>query len=311
MSYRWSEAPSAVMPTGHPGDGRERRLNWDDLKVVLAIGRTGSITRAASQLGMNQSTATRRLVALERDVGATLFVRTQSGLTPTETGTVAIARAAEVEHQMDLMRDQLQDNSNGAAGLVHLRGDGWVLKRLVERSLSRLLSAHPHLQLRLAHQQGGESLARGATVSLWLEREPRDMEFAVKLGTIPYAVYANASNTCENTHWAAYLDEHAPGLAPSRRGERLRGADDRLQLTASDDEIVLSAVKSGVGRALLPICLAQDEASITRVADGPPDFHRELIMHLHPDTVQMGRVQAVVNWLRESFSETFAPCDLA
>ena len=72
-------------------------MNWDDLKVALAVGRTGSLSRAALQLGVNQSTATRRLVALEAQVGKTLFVRSQAGLTPTEAGRIAIARAGDVE----------------------------------------------------------------------------------------------------------------------------------------------------------------------------------------------------------------------
>ena len=141
------------------------------------------------------------------------------------------------------------------------------------------------------------------------------MEFAIKLGVIPYAVYVRAGADPDDLDWVAFLDEEAPRLAPNRTTDRLRGkgADNRhtVRLTGTDAGTLQAAIAAGIGRGLLPMCLGENDPRLARIADGPPELRRELSLHLHPDTVQTARVQTVVRWLRGCFADTFAPCDVA
>ena len=61
-------------------------MDWNNLKVALTISRTGSLTRAAQVLGIDTSTAGRRLSTLEADPGVPLFVRTKAGFALTDAG---------------------------------------------------------------------------------------------------------------------------------------------------------------------------------------------------------------------------------
>ncbi|MEO1016775.1 MAG: LysR family transcriptional regulator, partial [Pseudomonadota bacterium] len=70
-------------------------MNWDDLKIVLAIHRSKSMSQAARMLEIDPSTATRRLAAIESDLGAILFSRSKSGLAATDAGQIAIEHALE------------------------------------------------------------------------------------------------------------------------------------------------------------------------------------------------------------------------
>jgi DNA-binding transcriptional LysR family regulator len=293
------------------GNTWESALNWDDLKVALAVGRTGSLSRAALQLGVNQSTATRRLVALEAEIGTSLFVRSQAGLTPTEAGRIAIARAGEVERRIDRLTEQVNDSNGSVAGILHLRGNHWVLKRLIDYGMQDFFAEHANLELCTVNHYNDRVISRGATVSIWFERNPRDMEFAIKLGTVPYAVYAKAGEEAETMEWLGLLDEDAPRRTPSKTTDQLREKGARLRFTATDADIVLSAVANGLGRALLPMCLAENNPALARVGDGPPELSRTLSIHLHPDTVQTSRVRAFVRWLRGHYPQAFAPCDVA
>lgn len=286
-------------------------MNWDDLKVALAVGRTGSLSRAALHLGINQSTATRRLVSLEADIGTSLFVRSQAGLTPTEAGRIAIARAGEVERRVDRMTEQINDSAGAVAGSLYLRGNHWVLKRLIDYGMADLFANNPNLDLRTVNHYSERAVNRGATVSVWFERNPRDMEFAVKLGTVPYAVYAKTGEDADALDWLGLLDEEAPRRAPAKVTDQLRDKGSRLRVTATDTDLLVSAVANGLGRALLPVCLAEKHPDLARVGDGPPPFTRTLSIHLHPDTVQTSRVRAFVRWLREHFRHAFAPCEVA
>lgn len=67
-------------------------MNWSDLQVFLAIARSGQMARAASALGMDPTTASRRLRRLEVQLGATLFEQTREGQVLTEAGEALLAK---------------------------------------------------------------------------------------------------------------------------------------------------------------------------------------------------------------------------
>lgn len=287
-------------------------MDWDDLKVALAVGRTGSLTRAALRLGVNQSTATRRLVALEAEIGATLFVRNQSGMTLTEAGREVMIHATAVENRIDRLKDKVSEASTGGpSGVVNLRGNAWTILRLAQGSMADFMASHPELVLRTISHSTNQELHREASVSMWFERNPMAMEFAIKLGTIPYAVYAKTGIDPDELDWVAFMDEEMMRLAPTRAADRLRGNRGIVRLTGTDAGSLHAAIAAGIGRGLLPMCLGENDPRVARISDGAPELRRELSLHLHPDTVQTARVQAVVRWLRECFAQVFAPCDVA
>ncbi len=74
-------------------------MNWNDLKIILALHRTGSQTAAAQMLRLNQSTVGRRLNTIEADLGIILFTRSKAGFEATEAGDVVIRAAKEMERR--------------------------------------------------------------------------------------------------------------------------------------------------------------------------------------------------------------------
>src|SRR5215467_1976752 len=78
---------------------RTQALAWDDLRCVLAVARTGSLSGAARALDVEHSTVFRRLNAIEKRLGVKLFDRTRNGYVATASGelTAAAAGAMEVE----------------------------------------------------------------------------------------------------------------------------------------------------------------------------------------------------------------------
>ena len=72
-------------------------MNWDDLKIVLAVGRRLTLAAAGRDLGVDPTTVGRRIVAIEEELGTRLFDRTGAGYAATHTGAIAIAHAEEME----------------------------------------------------------------------------------------------------------------------------------------------------------------------------------------------------------------------
>lgn len=285
-------------------------LNWDDLKVLLAISRSGSLTSAAAVLGIDQSTAGRRISALEADLGVILFARSKTGFAPTPAGEVVIARALEMEARAIRLSEEVRATEESAAGLVRIIGNPWTVTRLVERGAPSLLGRHPRLDLRIIASYLPRSLGRGeVAVALWFEVAPREAEFAVKLGDVPYAIYGPAGVDPGRLPWVSFWDDEAPRRAPIRWIERERKPGEGLRLTATDSSVLCAGIRNGLGKGLLPMCLGEGDPALARVTQGGPDLVRALHLHAHPDTIQTTRIQVTMAWLRDTFSDVFLPVD--
>ena len=282
-------------------------MDWDNLKVALAISRMGSLTQAAQMLGIDQSTAGRRLSALEGDLGVILFVRSKTGFAMTDAGEAAISQAVEVERRIDRLKDAVTPPEGGPVGIVRLLGNAWTLDRLARTVMAPFLAAHPHLDLRIMTLTPRARTRGEATLGLWFEVEPKESEFAIKLGDVPYAVYCARDADPEALDWVSFHDEDALRPTIARVHKRLRSRGDHVRLTSTDAGIMLSAIRGGMGKGLLPMCLAEADEALVRVQEGDPDFVRSLHLHAHPDTVESLRIQATIRWLRENFKAVFQP----
>lgn len=79
---------------------RNSSIDWDDLKVFLAVLRSGSLRGAARVLRLNHATVSRRLTALEAGFGSRLFDRTRDGFFPTQAGEEVLGSAERVEDEL-------------------------------------------------------------------------------------------------------------------------------------------------------------------------------------------------------------------
>ncbi len=95
-------------------------LEWDDLKLVLAVGRARSITQAARQTGIHHSTLFRRMADIESRIGAKLFERQQGDYQPTSSGLAAIETAEKLEAEMAVLARTLAGQDIRPSGTVRL-----------------------------------------------------------------------------------------------------------------------------------------------------------------------------------------------
>jgi len=134
--------------------------DWDDIRVFLALWRARSLGQAATRLGVDISTASRRLVALEEQLGARLFERTRQGLAPTHIAEL-IQPAAEL---MESAHARVVRDASGvdteAEGVVRVSAPAGLMQEFVAPALVRLRAQHPRLRVELAASNRPVDLAR-------------------------------------------------------------------------------------------------------------------------------------------------------
>src|SRR5215831_9932352 len=95
-------------------------MNWDDLRIFLAVARSGRVSTAARRLGVEHTTISRRLGVLEEDLGVRLFYRTPGGYLLTPQGQHALADAEAIERAAVAVAARVRETSAEVAGRVRL-----------------------------------------------------------------------------------------------------------------------------------------------------------------------------------------------
>lgn len=78
----------------------EHHLQWDDLRVVLAIAEAGTLSGAGRRLGTSHATVFRRLNAIERRLGVALFERSRTGYAATAAGEDLARVASRIQYEV-------------------------------------------------------------------------------------------------------------------------------------------------------------------------------------------------------------------
>jgi DNA-binding transcriptional LysR family regulator len=99
---------------------QDQAPRWDDVRLFLAVYRQRNLSEAARKLGLDTSTMSRRLSALESDLGQRLFERTRDGLRPTRTAEQVLAAAETMESAHARLTRDVSEVESAAEGIVRL-----------------------------------------------------------------------------------------------------------------------------------------------------------------------------------------------
>ncbi|HZG21832.1 MAG TPA: LysR family transcriptional regulator [Herbaspirillum sp.] len=122
-------------------------MDWDNARIFLAIYRVGTLRGAAEQLEIDQATAGRRLAALEKSLGARLFLRTPSGYVPTPAGELAATAASQMEQGAEQLQRQMQGIDERLCGVVRLAATDITARHFLLPALKQLRESHPTIKV--------------------------------------------------------------------------------------------------------------------------------------------------------------------
>jgi DNA-binding transcriptional LysR family regulator len=279
-------------------------MDWNDLKIVLAIARAGSFLRAGALLRLSHTTVSRRLSALEKDLGVKLFERVDRALTPREVCLPFLSAAEAVEAQMYEVTHGVKTFDERPHGTVRIVTMPWILRHLLAPALPDFLTAFPGVSLQLIGDVRDRDYAHGRTdISLRFELQPRKGEMTRTVATLPYSLYGPVGYDGAELPTLMFWDEFS-SFAPDR-WHKARG--DEPIIRANDAGVIYQAIRAGTGFGVIPDLLGASDAKLVRISGPEPEMRRTLKAHIHSDVMSLASMHTMIEWLAETLGKTGEP----
>ena len=295
----------------HPIQDRLRRLNWEAIRVFLALSRTGSFRAAAAELGMALNTVRRYVDVLEKEVGAVLAKRGYEGVELTPEGRELCEAVKPMETAAFDVQRIAQRGFSPLSGAVRISvtegiGTFWVMPRLVE-----FQRAHPKMILELnCTMRPPDLLKMEADIGIQIAR-PTDPEVkAIKLGKM-HAMFFGARSYFETFGRPVNLEEMRNHKVVEQVSPQVRHDEyDRIfpgkpregfvAVATNTSTAHYWAVAKGAGLGMLPTYLWAIGA---RVEPTDVDYHvsYDIWLAYHPNAKRTRRVSVTIDWLRKLF----------
>jgi len=286
-------------------------VQWDDLRVFLAVAQTGSLRRAARALHLGQPTVVRHLRQLEQALQARLFERTPDGHRLTRWGQDLLPLAQGMADTATAIDRRGATFGDEAGGLVRVAAHEWAARFLAPR-LAGLAGAYPDLIVELVETHPDPDLdRREADLFVRHGLPSRGHLVRVALGTMATAVYgttrlagtpaARTDARWRECPWVAYDTPHEYFRSMAWLAERVGDRPPRVR--ANRVSLQLEAVRAGAGLGLLPCFVGDAEPELLRLGAPIADLSIDYWLLSHPDLRRVARVRRVSEWVRAVFRD--------
>ncbi len=280
------------------------RLNWDDLRYFSALADTSRISAAATRLGVNYVTVSRRIDRLEESLEKKLFSRTNDGYFLTLDGE-------ELQKSLSTVTTTLEDIAGSAGNtstvnrtvkvsMVHSIADSLVLP-----TLAALQKKHPKLHIEIDTSTRNVSITKRETdIALRMALPESGDYISRRLTNIDYILCGteNLAQHCREGRPVPVVsyDQSLSELPESKYLLTHFGLD-QIAMQTNSATVQRSAAMQGVGIALLPKYLLQD-SGLSRIDMAEP-VQREIWLLARKNTSQITGVRLVIDSLVEFFKE--------
>jgi DNA-binding transcriptional LysR family regulator len=288
--------------------------NWNDLKLILAIHRAQSLGGGATALGINHSTAFRRLNALEEKVGTRLFERLPGGVYhPTAEGERVAGAAERIETEADTLVREVTGSDRRLTGALRVTSSETLAYSVLTKQLARFREAHPGIVVELVVDNRVLSLSRReADIALRVTRPKEPDLFGRKLADISWTVYAtkallkrhgriDSTDALADRPFVGWGAEVTGIAAADWLAERIEPSQVVYRANSLINQFI--AAKAGIGFVVLPRYLGDIDAALVPALDGAvPELTRELWIVTHSDLKKTARVRAFFDIVGEGLA---------
>lgn len=281
--------------------------SWDDMRFFLAVARTGGLSAAAKQIGVEPSTVHRRVGLLEEALDTRLFDRHPRGYTLTEAGAELVGSAERVEAELFACQRRMLGRDRSLSGRVRLATAEDVASFLLQPVLVEFHQEHPRIELDVRVGNQALSLSRReADIAVRVGGPQKDPNVVAKrVCGVGVALYASRGYLSERgrprrmsdvgRHAILTADESMPALRQAMTGL----APDAVEVYRSNSVAHLAfAAASGLGITALPCFAAEAFPELVRLFRKPISIPASFWVLVHHEVRRAARVRALAEHLR-------------
>lgn len=286
-------------------------LDWDDLRVFLAISAQGNLSAASRELKVSQPTVGRRLKSLEESLGTQLFDRLPDGLALTNHGEQLVPLARDMETAAGAVLRHQASFSNEVRGTVRISMYEQIAQFFLQY-LPALRKRCPEIEIEFAIAHNAANLSRREADLLIRECLPDIPDIvAKKLGHYHYGVYGSncyieshpsalSENRYQECDWIGFDDEHVRFVGQNWLREKL--AKRNPVVRSNNGVVLLDAILNSTGLGVLPCFVGDQEPTLQRLELVPGDG-ATLYLLVHKDMRKSPAVRLMINAVAEIFAE--------
>ena len=280
---------------------------WGDFKIMLALGRGGSVAGAARILGVDSSTISRRLAALEEALGATLILRGGREFSLTNNGKEAFATAEDIESSIAKTASAIRATKLGFEGEVRITCVTDVVGALVP--FHEVVKAkHPNLSVQYVSTGRSLDLTKGeADIAIRFSKPTEPALIARPAFEMGLGVYAarsylelNGTPKCHEDLKGHKLVQYGPAMLHLPWFSWIEKYSDphwpatRVETT----EAAASVINNGGGIGVIACFGKERKANLVRIFPEPIALVPAWIVY-HESTRNTARIRAVVDMLAD------------
>lgn len=288
------------------------RLSWEDFRYILAISRADGASKAAGILGVNVSTAFRRLEKIESAIETQLFDRSRRGYLPTDAGREVI-HAAEIMEQAAFTADRIvTGHDQRLTGEVRVTATEALATCFLPRHVKSFQAKHPGLSVSIISDNNILSLTdREADIALRPKRPGNESLIARKIASFTWGIYGNPDvvealgNIDDPKGLAGQHFVIWTGSVPAASSEDwLERSVPDVKMACRSGSLVTNALlaSNAVGLTILPCLLGASWPNLRTVIAPLGDFGAtgEVWLAIHEDMRQNARIRAFIDHIVEA-----------
>jgi DNA-binding transcriptional LysR family regulator len=286
------------------------QLSWDDLRIFLAVARTGNLSKAGRALGIDHATVGRRISALEFALETPVFERDRQGYRLNAQGREMLSHVEAVEANVLALGDTLEGDDPGLAGNVRVATMEGIASLYLSEQFVELKRRHPGITIELVTSAVDIRVSQREADLFLGFYEPRGSNIQMdQIGQFPLYLYASPAYLAECGEPASIeeLNRHrfVGYIADLIRLDAVRWLDDVIvdPATGFYSSSMLSqmfAATAGAGIVMLPAFARAERFGLSRlrVSDGF-DVRRNVWLSSHQYLRRVPRIRRVAVFLAE------------
>jgi DNA-binding transcriptional LysR family regulator len=291
------------------------------IRLFIRVVETGSFSKAASDLGLTQPTATKHVAELEQRLGSRLFHRSTRGVTPTEIGTLYYEKCCVIARELEEADNLAALLQSRVRGTLRISTSVAFGRRVMVPLVLRFMREHPDIQVDLSFDDRYVNLIeQGIDVALRMGRLADSSLGARYLGANPWVMVATPAylalrGTPKTPHDLAQHDALIYSTVQGDERWHFTGADGQPMpipvkgpLRSNNLSALLAATRADLGLATLPWYVAHDSVQegvvVPVLADWALPAQEIHAVYPSPRLVPT-KVSGFVKWLEGQFPESW------